>query len=39
MKVKIQTDKNEVRRGVKAILRDILIACAVLIILFILKTV
>jgi hypothetical protein len=38
MKVKIQTTKSEVRKGAKAILRDTLIGCAVLIILFILKS-
>jgi len=38
MKVKIQTTKSEVRKGVKAIVRDTLIACAVLFILFLIKT-
>jgi hypothetical protein len=39
MKVKIQTDKNEIKREGRNILRDTLIGCAVLIILFILKTI
>ena len=38
MKVKIQTDKDEIKREGRNILRDTLIGCAVLIILFILKT-
>ncbi len=38
MRVKIETTKGEVRKGVKAIVRDTLIACAVLFILFLIKT-
>lgn len=38
MKVKIQTDRAELKRERRNILRDILIGCTGLIILFILKT-
>jgi hypothetical protein len=38
MKVKIQTDKNELRQEGRNILRDILIGCTALFILFILKS-
>lgn len=38
MKVKIQTDREELKREGRNILRDLLIGCTVLIILFILKT-
>jgi hypothetical protein len=39
MKVKIQTDRKELKQEGRNILRDILIGSAVLLILFILKTV
>jgi hypothetical protein len=39
MKVKIQTDRKELKQEGRNILRDTLIGCAVLLILFILKTV
>ncbi len=39
MKVKIQTDRKELKREGRNILRDIMIGSAVLLILFILKTV
>jgi hypothetical protein len=38
MRVKIETTKGEVRKGVKSIARDTLIACFVLFILFLIKT-
>lgn len=38
MRVKIETTKGEVRKGVKAVLRDTLIACAIQFILFLIKT-
>lgn len=39
MKVKIQTDKNELKQEGRNILRDTLIGCTALFILFIIKSI